>query len=139
MWLLKQTSSWYIVGGIVFILFVMEGQSLHLYMYIFFFLLSCMGLFGKLRVCVFALQSGCEEKVVQCGVCGKVFSGRSRKHNLKQHTLTHTGERPHICPHCPYRSSHRPTLRRHVLTVHANLAHHHAPLQNNPPSFSYTR
>lgn len=136
MWFLKHTSSWNIVRGTVFILFVMGGQTAFTCI---FFLLRCMGLFGKLRVCVFALQSGCEEKVVQCGVCGKVFSGRSRKHNLKQHTLTHTGERPHICPHCPYRSSHRPTLRRHVLTVHANLAHHHAPPQPNPPAFSYTR
>lgn len=87
----------------------------------------------ELRVCVFALQSGgCgEERAVQCGVCGKVFSGRSRKHNLKQHILTHTGERPHPCPHCPYRSSHRPTLRRHIFTVHARLTNLPAP----PPPF----
>ncbi|KAG7167372.1 Zinc finger protein 568-like 1 [Homarus americanus] len=84
-------------------------------------------------------MSGCEEKVVQCGVCGKVFSGRSRKHNLKQHILTHTGERPHLCAHCPYRSSHRPTLRRHILTVHAHLVQQSAPLPSNPPTFSYTR
>lgn len=71
---------------------------------------------------------------MQCGVCGKVFSGRSRKHNLKQHILTHTGERPHPCPHCPYRSSHRPTLRRHIFTVHARLTNLPAPPPPPPAS-----
>uniref|UniRef100_A0A0P4VTP5 C2H2-type domain-containing protein n=1 Tax=Scylla olivacea TaxID=85551 RepID=A0A0P4VTP5_SCYOL len=105
-------------------------------------MLGCARLSGEFRVYVFALQSGYgEERVAQCGVCGKVFSGRSRKHNLKQHILTHTGERPHSCPHCPYRSSHRPTLRRHVFTVHARLAD--LPATAVPPfpsaTFSHTR
>nr|XP_027211463.1 zinc finger protein 585B-like [Penaeus vannamei] len=82
---------------------------------------------------------GCGDNVLQCNVCGKLFMGRSRKNNLKQHLLTHTGERPHLCPHCPYRSSHRPTLRRHILTVHANLVHQHAQAQFNPTSYSFTR
>lgn len=30
----------------------------------------------------------------------------------------HTGEKPHLCPHCNYRSSRRDNLRSHVRRVH---------------------
>lgn len=36
----------------------------------------------------------------------------------------HTGERPHLCPHCAYRAARRDNLRSHVRRVHKrdNLA-----------------
>lgn len=30
----------------------------------------------------------------------------------------HTGERPHLCPHCVYRAARRDNLRSHVRRVH---------------------
>ena len=30
----------------------------------------------------------------------------------------HTGEKPHLCPHCSYRSARRDNLRSHVRRVH---------------------
>lgn len=30
----------------------------------------------------------------------------------------HTGEKPHLCPHCAYRSARRDNLRSHVRRVH---------------------
>lgn len=37
---------------------------------------------------------------------------------LIQHRRMHTGEKPHLCPHCPYRSARRDNLRSHVRRVH---------------------
>lgn len=30
----------------------------------------------------------------------------------------HTGEKPHLCPHCSYRSARRDNLRSHVRRMH---------------------
>ena len=40
------------------------------------------------------------------------------KLQLIQHRRMHTGEKPHLCPHCPYRSARRDNLRSHVRRVH---------------------
>lgn len=37
---------------------------------------------------------------------------------LIQHRRMHTGEKPHLCPHCAYRSARRDNLRSHVRRVH---------------------
>lgn len=37
---------------------------------------------------------------------------------LIQHRRMHTGEKPHLCPHCIYRSARRDNLRSHVRRVH---------------------
>ncbi|KAK7072070.1 hypothetical protein SK128_021100, partial [Halocaridina rubra] len=62
--------------------------------------------------------SGVETEGLACSVCGKIISGRNRRQRLQYHLSTHTGERPHHCPFCPYRAHHKFTLDRHIRTVH---------------------
>ncbi|XP_068620156.1 zinc finger protein 502-like isoform X2 [Battus philenor] len=50
----------------------------------------------------------------QCFKCGKVMSSRFR---LKTHLRTHTGERPHTCPHCNKDFSLAQNLKVH-LRIH---------------------
>ena len=38
----------------------------------------------------------------------------SIRHNLVKHVNTHTGERPHKCDHCDYRAVDKSTLLRHI-------------------------
>lgn len=45
-----------------------------------------------------------------CQVCGKVFSGKNQRQLLRRHTLIHTGEKPHACPNCPYRTNQKCNL-----------------------------
>lgn len=54
----------------------------------------------------------------QCGVCGRGFR---LANDLRRHVRTHTGEKPYLCPHCPYRASQKQSVNRHVRTVHADL------------------
>lgn len=37
---------------------------------------------------------------------------------LIQHRRMHTGEKPHLCPFCPYRAARRDNLRSHVRRMH---------------------
>ncbi|XP_047499992.1 longitudinals lacking protein, isoforms A/B/D/L-like isoform X5 [Penaeus chinensis] len=61
---------------------------------------------------------GGEAEALACSVCGKLITGRNRRQRLQYHLSTHSGERPHHCPFCPYRAHHKFTLDRHVRTVH---------------------
>ncbi|XP_045105152.1 longitudinals lacking protein, isoforms A/B/D/L-like isoform X7 [Portunus trituberculatus] len=54
----------------------------------------------------------------QCGVCGRGFR---LANDLRRHLRTHTGEKPYLCPHCPYRASQKQSVNRHVRTVHSDL------------------
>ncbi|KAI8875705.1 hypothetical protein K501DRAFT_202041 [Backusella circina FSU 941] len=52
----------------------------------------------------------------RCNQCAKVFS---RPSSLRVHTLSHTGEKPHMCPRygCGRRFSVYSNMRRH-LKIH---------------------
>lgn len=75
-------------------------------------------------------NGGGEGEVLACSVCGKLITGRNRRQRLRYHLSTHSGERPHRCPFCPYRAHHKFTLDRHVRTVHRD---HLVPLDAQPP------
>ncbi|KAK4309643.1 hypothetical protein Pmani_018754 [Petrolisthes manimaculis] len=53
-----------------------------------------------------------------CQVCGKIFSGKNQRQLLRRHSLIHTGEKPHACPNCPYRTNQKCNLNMHIATVH---------------------
>lgn len=72
---------------------------------------------------------GGESEGLACPVCGKLITGRNRRQRLQYHMSTHSGERPHHCPFCPYRAHHKFTLDRHVRTVHRD---HFLPLEPHP-------
>ncbi|XP_042224514.1 longitudinals lacking protein, isoforms H/M/V-like isoform X11 [Homarus americanus] len=63
-------------------------------------------------------NGGGEPESLACSVCGKLITGRNRRQRLQYHLSTHSGERPHHCPYCPYRAHHKFTLDRHIRTVH---------------------
>lgn len=56
-----------------------------------------------------------------CTVCGKLITGRNRRQRLQYHLLTHSGERNHSCPYCPYKALLKFTLDRHIRSVHKHL------------------
>lgn len=53
-----------------------------------------------------------------CPECGREFHGLNKKFLLTRHMITHTGEKPYQCPHCPYRANVSSNLTRHLRTVH---------------------
>lgn len=80
--------------------------------------------FGKLKL-VLVLQVGRgavgstpSEGGVSCPTCGKVFGGKNQRQLLRRHSLIHTGEKPHACAHCPYRTNQKCNLNMHMATVH---------------------
>ena len=50
-----------------------------------------------------------------CMFCCKSFPS---VWHLTRHMRTHTGERPFPCPHCSYRANQKPSLTRHILSIH---------------------
>ncbi|CAM9722996.1 unnamed protein product [Lampetra fluviatilis] len=51
-----------------------------------------------------------------CADCGRGFRHPSE---LRKHARTHTGERPHCCQYCDYRSSEAYNLKMHVRARHS--------------------
>ncbi|KDQ17462.1 hypothetical protein BOTBODRAFT_29643 [Botryobasidium botryosum FD-172 SS1] len=76
----------------------------------------------------------------RCVGCDNVFE---RPSSLKQHMLSHTGERPHPCQICGRRFSALSNLRRHINTCRQRLTGHvpheqpeHAPRSPRDSPFS---
>ncbi|KAK3881059.1 hypothetical protein Pmani_018722 [Petrolisthes manimaculis] len=65
-----------------------------------------------------ALNEADLNSALSCPACGKLFAGAKRRYHLERHLITHTGERPFPCPHCPYRANVRENLARHVRHRH---------------------
>ena len=55
----------------------------------------------------------------QCPVCGKVVRGGVT--NFRSHYVTHTHERPFVCPYCPYRARQLTHIKSHVGFRHKEL------------------
>ena len=50
-----------------------------------------------------------------CPICMDI---KPSKKNMVVHIRSHTGEKPFVCPHCPYACSHRSNLTRHINHRH---------------------
>ncbi|KAK3881024.1 hypothetical protein Pcinc_014481 [Petrolisthes cinctipes] len=61
----------------------------------------------------FVLQMG-----FACDVCRRNFL---RKADLERHMLTHTGDRPHTCPHCNFACNRSSNLYRHIRSTHPSF------------------
>lgn len=64
-----------------------------------------------------------DERVLVCPVCGKEFRGRNLRQRRESHLLTHSGLRPHVCPHCPHRTALRSNLIKHIRAIHRVSPH----------------
>ncbi|XP_050694211.1 broad-complex core protein isoforms 1/2/3/4/5-like isoform X2 [Eriocheir sinensis] len=55
---------------------------------------------------------------IRCAFCGKGFLHNS---TYQRHVVTHTGERPFTCSHCPYATTRKYHLKIHLLKNHRAL------------------
>ncbi|MPC32254.1 Protein krueppel [Portunus trituberculatus] len=53
-----------------------------------------------------------------CPVCQRLFG---KRHHLKDHMYTHTGERPFPCPVCGLGFSQKSNMRRHARSTHPEV------------------
>lgn len=51
----------------------------------------------------------------RCLYCGKVFRWPCL---LQRHIRIHTGERPYVCPHCPYAAAQKFDVTKHIIALH---------------------
>ena len=56
---------------------------------------------------------------IPCKVCKREFPWTS---SLKRHELTHSGEKPYKCPHCPVNFTTKSNCDRHLVRKHSNGA-----------------
>ena len=59
-------------------------------------------------------------RTFSCPVCLKVVRGD--KWDFRRHYRTHSGQKPHSCPYCPYKAIQMATIRRHIKSMHGALA-----------------
>lgn len=87
----------------------------------YFLLLRCMNVLEWL-VSPFqssaVLAAPSDERFLMCELCGKEFRGRNLRQRRDSHLLTHTGLRPHVCPHCPHRTALKSNLIKHIRAIH---------------------
>ncbi|XP_050728529.1 longitudinals lacking protein, isoforms H/M/V-like isoform X24 [Eriocheir sinensis] len=50
-----------------------------------------------------------------CSHCGKGFQSPK---DLRRHVMTHTGEKPYLCPYCNHRANQKSNLKSHMMCVH---------------------
>ncbi|KAK7074629.1 hypothetical protein SK128_008417 [Halocaridina rubra] len=60
----------------------------------------------------------------KCPVCQKGFRCAAE---LRRHYLIHTGEKPHKCPYCFFRSARKGNVRSHMVTKHGDVMNAKAP------------
>ncbi|CAG0882962.1 unnamed protein product [Cyprideis torosa] len=58
-------------------------------------------------------------KVLTCDSCGKIFTCKQK---LMEHSRNHKGEKPYGCSLCPYVSTLRGNVRKHIRNVHKSCA-----------------
>lgn len=52
---------------------------------------------------------------VACPLCNRVFHHKS---HFIGHYTTHTGEKPHACPYCVYRTARNRNMKAHIARIH---------------------
>ncbi|XP_066964670.1 protein tramtrack, beta isoform-like isoform X16 [Macrobrachium rosenbergii] len=64
-----------------------------------------------------------------CHECSKSFQSPK---DLRRHILTHTGEKPYLCPYCSHRAALKGNLKVHIITIHGKSINqgNAAPLEN---------
>ena len=61
-------------------------------------------------------SSLCENREeLSCQFCMRKFIFRSA---LERHLMTHTGEKPFLCPYCPHRTNRKYSLNVHLRSKH---------------------
>ncbi|XP_076059143.1 uncharacterized protein LOC143035883 isoform X26 [Oratosquilla oratoria] len=64
------------------------------------------------------------EAVAKYKFCNICWLKCRTKSELKRHIMTHTGERPHHCPHCNYTSILKTNVKRHMASQHQDQLPH---------------
>jgi len=67
---------------------------------------------------------------IPCKVCKREFPWTS---SLKRHELTHSGEKPYKCPHCPVNFTTKSNCDRHLVRKHSNGASDDSYTMRNVP------